>query len=137
MAAQANPIDQSTRQRAEKGIERLRDEYMDVLFRRPDELPDANETMVAMGFPSADILLSDIGELAARRVPEPRRPMPTQADRATRTGAAAAAQPETGPAAAAPVARVPQRQSYLSMVEAIVKEHAANQSREQNRQPAA
>lgn len=109
MAPQANSIDQNTRLRAEKGIERLRDEYMDVLFRRPDELPETDEALTALGFPSADFLLAGLGELAAKRIPEPRRPMPTAAAGATKTGA--------------------QRQSYLAMVEAIVKEHAANQDR--------
>lgn len=132
MAAQANPIDQNTRHRAEKGVERLRDEYMDVLFSCPDELPDVNETLVAMGFPSADILLSGIGELAAKRVTEPRRPMPTEADRATKNGAAVT-EPEPGAPAAASAEPAPRRQSYLDMVEAIVKEHADKQ----NRKPAA
>lgn len=132
MAPQANSIDQNTRQRAEKGIERLRDEYMDVLFRRPDELPETDEALTAMGFPSAEFLLSGIGELAAKRIPELRRPMPSASSGATAAGADRSATAAAVPAGGSD--RTPQRQSYLAMVEAIVKEHAANQN---NRKPAA
>lgn len=116
MSGLQNPADQVARVRSEKGLERLRDEYLDVLFQDPGQLPDGDQLVRALGFPSAASLLPETAEKER-----------TQAQR-SRQGKPPSAVRKSEPAASQAAAVPPQRVGYLSMVEKMLKDNSARRA---------
>lgn len=116
MSGLQNPADQVARVRCEKGLERLRDEYLDVIFEDPSQLPDGDQLVRALGFPSAASLLPEIAEDEPAQARRSRQGKPPSAVRG--------AKPVEPPGAPIP----PLRAGYLSMVEKMLKDNSARQA---------